>query len=52
MAKTDEAFERLKADILNAALLAGTPLVIATLTERYGLGWTPLREALSRLEAE
>lgn len=52
MAKTDEAFERLKADILNSALLAGTPLVIATLTDRYGLGWTPLREALSRLEAE
>ncbi len=52
MTKTDEALTRLRSDILSCRLAPDSPLVVAALTERYGLGWTPLREALSRLEAE
>jgi len=52
MAKIDEAYHRLKADILAARLAPDTPLAVSMLTRRTGLGWTPLREALSRLEAE
>ena len=52
MAKTEEAYERLKADLLRSRIAPGAPLVVAGLKARYGLGWTPLREALSRLEAE
>jgi DNA-binding GntR family transcriptional regulator len=52
MAKTDEAFARLKSDILHCTLAPGATLAVSGLSTRYGLGWTPLREALSRLEAE
>ena len=52
MAKTDEAFARLKSDILHCVLPPGATLAVSGLSARYGLGWTPLREALSRLEAE
>ena len=52
MAKTDEAFARLKSDILHCVLQPGATLAVSGLSARYGLGWTPLREALSRLEAE
>ena len=52
MAKIDQAYEHLKGDILATRLAPGAPLIIARLIERTGLGWTPLREALSRLEAE
>lgn len=52
MSKMEEAFVRLRRDILDAHLAPETPLTISSLSERYGLGMTPLREALSRLEAE
>src|SRR5690606_8495545 len=52
MSKTEEAFHRLRADILDARLAPGAPLVISALKEKYGPGWTPLREALPRREAE
>lgn len=52
MSKSEEAFTALRRDILDAVLPPGEALVIATLKERYGFGWTPLREALPRLEAE
>lgn len=52
MAKTEEAYDRLKADLLRSRIAPGASLVVAGLKARYGLGWTPLREALSRLEAE
>jgi GntR family carbon starvation induced transcriptional regulator len=32
--------------------MPGAPLKLSALRNRYGVGWTPLREALSRLEAE
>jgi DNA-binding GntR family transcriptional regulator len=50
--KAERAFELLRRDILDAHLAPETPLTISSLKERYDLGWTPLREALSRLETE
>lgn len=52
MSKMEEAFVRLRRDILDAHLAPEMPLTISSLRARYGLGMTPLREALSRLEAE
>ena len=52
MSKSEDAFNTLRRDILDAALPPDEPLVIASLQDRYGYGWTPLREALPRLEAE
>jgi GntR family carbon starvation induced transcriptional regulator len=43
------AVARLQADILSGALAPGGRLRIEELRERYGIGATPLREALSRL---
>ncbi|WP_027282527.1 GntR family transcriptional regulator [Roseomonas gilardii] len=45
-------FERLRADILDGRLLPGSRLQIRNLMESYGIGQTPLREALNRLSAE
>jgi DNA-binding GntR family transcriptional regulator len=52
MSKTDQAYETLKRDILSGALHPDQALTVATLTARYGFGWTPLRDSLSRLEGE
>lgn len=52
MSKTDQAYDRLKRDILSGALHPDQPLTVAMLTSRYGFGWTPLRDSLSRLEGE
>lgn len=52
LSKSEQAFELLRQDILDAQLAPDTALTIASLKKRYGLGWTPLREALSRLESE
>lgn len=50
--KTEAAYRLLRRDILTTRLLPGAPLKLSALRDTYGLGWTPLREALSRLEAE
>ena len=50
--KTETAYRLLRRDILAARLMPGAALKLAMLGEAYGVGWTPLREALSRLEAE
>lgn len=50
--KTEEAYARLRRDILDCRLPPDEPLTIAALRTQTGLGWTPLREALARLEAE
>ncbi|MBR2686504.1 MAG: GntR family transcriptional regulator [Aquamicrobium sp.] len=50
--KTEAAYWRLRRDILTTRLEPGTPLKLGALNQIYGFGWTPLREALSRLEAE
>ena len=52
MSKAEQAFSLLKRDILDARLPPNAALPVASLKKRYGLGWTPLREALSRLETE
>ena len=50
--KTEAAYCLLRQAILAAELAPGAPLRPAALQASYGMGWTPLREALSRLEAE
>lgn len=51
VSKTDAAYETLRREILAARLAPATALKLDALRNTYGLGWTPLREALSRLEA-
>ncbi len=50
--KTESAYRLLRGEILRARLRPGAPLKLEALRSTYKLGWTPLREALSRLEAE
>lgn len=50
--KTEAAYRLLRHDILTTRLRPGAPLKLSALRNSYGIGWTPLREALSRLEAE
>lgn len=45
----DEVFARLRADIISSRLAPGTKLRFQDLRESYGVGLSPLREALSRL---
>jgi DNA-binding GntR family transcriptional regulator len=45
-------YERLKSDILSAALEPGRKLQLRFLMEHYDAGQTPLREALNRLTTE
>jgi DNA-binding GntR family transcriptional regulator len=46
------AFSRLRADILCCAFAPGDKLRLEALRTRYGIGFSPLREALSRLTGE
>lgn len=50
--KTEAAYRLLRREILTTKLMPGAPLRLGALRTTYGIGWTPLREALSRLEAE
>lgn len=45
----NEVFERIRADILSSRLQPGTKLRFQSLRDAYGVGLSPLREALSRL---
>jgi len=47
-----DAFALLRADIISGALQAGARLRFIELQARYGIGTSPLREALSRLAAD
>lgn len=49
---SDAAFLRIKSDIVSGALRPGAKLKVPDLVERYGVGASPLREALARLSAE
>lgn len=49
---TSRAFEQLRMDIIGAALKPNERLRIQALSERYGVGATAIREALSRLVPE
>ena len=48
---TERAAQRIEADILRGALTPNARLGIVETAARYGIGATPLREALSRLAA-
>lgn len=52
LTKVDCAYELLKNDILNVIIPPSTPLRMTWLQEKYNLGATPLREALTRLERD
>jgi GntR family carbon starvation induced transcriptional regulator len=47
-----EVFLRMRADIVACRLMPNERLRVETLRERYGVGGSPIREALMRLEAE
>jgi GntR family transcriptional regulator, carbon starvation induced regulator len=48
----EAAYQRLRADIVAGELEAGKPLRLEALRQRYGLSFSPLREALMRLQSE
>ena len=48
----DQAFQRLRQDVLTGAFAAGDKLKIEELQAAYGYSSSPLREALSRLSQE
>lgn len=49
---TEMAYEALRHDIVRGHWAPGQQLRMAELSGRYGMGFSPLREALSRLQAE
>jgi DNA-binding GntR family transcriptional regulator len=49
---TDQAYERLREDIVHGAFHPGDKLRIEFLKQTYDVGATPLREALYRLSAD
>ena len=50
--KPEVLFERLRQDILGLSLAPDTPLRLPALSDRYGVGVTPVRECLHRLVIE
>lgn len=48
----DLAYRRLRRDIISGTLAPGSPLRLEALRARYGLSFSPLREALNRLHSE
>jgi GntR family carbon starvation induced transcriptional regulator len=48
----EAAYQRLRADIVVGIFKAGEPLRLEALRQRYGLSFSPLREALMRLQSE
>lgn len=49
---SDRAYAKLKHAILTGTLTPGTPLVELDLAKRFGIGRTPMREAIRRLREE
>lgn len=52
MPLTEQAFRRLRQDVLTGTFAAGEKLKLDVLQEHYGFSSSPLREALSRLSQE
>lgn len=48
----EQAHRAMRRDILAGALAAGQPLRLEALKARYGISFSPLREALNRLQSE
>lgn len=49
---SEQAHDRIRRDILNGELFPGDKLLIEAVSERYGIGSVPVREALNRLSSE
>ncbi|WP_372841578.1 GntR family transcriptional regulator [Phaeovulum sp.] len=49
---SEQAHERIRRDILNGELFPGEKLQIEAISDRYGIGSAPIREALNRLSSE
>jgi DNA-binding GntR family transcriptional regulator len=52
MTLAEKAYVSLRKDIVEGCFAAESPLRLADLSKRYGMGFSPLREALNRLQAE
>lgn len=52
MTLAEKAYVSLRKDIVEGCYAPESPLRLADLSERYGMGFSPLREALNRLQAE
>lgn len=52
MTLSEKAYFEIRRDIIQGVLAAGQPLRMADLSARYDMGFSPLREALSRLQVE
>ena len=52
MSLSDQAYDSIKQAIITCALEPGEQIVQSQLAERYGIGTTPVREALQRLAQE
>lgn len=50
--RASAVYEQLRVDIAHGVLEPGSKLRVEAMSERYGVGASPLREALSRLSAE
>ena len=48
----DTVYDRMRWDIVRGELAPGMPLRLEQLKDRYGAGFSPLREALNRLQGE
>ncbi|SHN72388.1 DNA-binding transcriptional regulator, GntR family [Bradyrhizobium erythrophlei] len=48
----EAAYQRLRTDIVTGAFKGGMPLRLEALRQRYGFSFSPLREALMRLQSE
>jgi len=48
----EAAYQKLRADLVVGAFEPGKPLRLEALRQRYGFSFSPLREALTRLQAE
>lgn len=49
---SEQAYDRIRRDILHGELLPDEKLQIEAISERYGIGAVPVREALNRLSSE
>jgi len=52
MTLAESAYQDIRRDIVRGAFDPGQPLRMALLSERYKMGFSPLREALTRLQSE
>lgn len=49
---SEQAYDRIRRDVLNGELFPGEKLQIDAISDRYGIGVAPVREALNRLSSE